>query len=176
MRNQPTTRSGIQRPASFQPKPAHSAAMPRTNAAGQRMKPMRLRCIPQAKSVARALPDSPLFGRKPRTGRVSRARPISRRVVAGNENHCRWVRGRGKLLRDRETIEAGQLDVEQHDLRSELRRRVSRVRQHCRLPHRPRRSPRLERVRGGRPKVGMVVDDDQGRTHVLIVPHEDGRS
>ncbi len=75
---------------------------------------------------------------------------------------------RGKLLRNREAVEAGQLDVEQDDVGLENRDSLDGLASVDGLTY-DLETLRLEQGAGRRSEALMVIDDEHGPTHNLIV-------
>jgi len=75
---------------------------------------------------------------------------------------------RGKLLRNRETVEAGQLDVEQDDVGLEYRDSLDGLASVDGLTY-DLETLRLEQGAGRRSEALMVIDDEHGRAHDLIL-------
>ena len=105
---------------------------------------------------------------RPHRRRRVEARPIRLRLPAGDQHHGGRLGRCGQPLGHGEAVEVGKLDIEQHDVRAqplgfdERRPSVGGFSQDgepLRLEQRARRLP--ERF--------VVVDDQHGRTHALIV-------
>jgi hypothetical protein len=112
--------------------------------------------------------ELPLRNESSRTGGL-KPRAIGRRLTAGNEHDRGRIPLRREPLGHGEAVNTGKLDVEQDDLRSLARDRRDRLiavgglTDDCEalgLQQRPR----------GLPKLGVIVDDQHGRTHRAMVP------
>jgi hypothetical protein len=119
-------------------------------------------------SAVMAAPDSSPLGTKPRAPLSATSLPKSQ--ASRLEVSTMAVAVAFQAAGDREAVGVGQLNVEEHHLRTQPLRRRQRGRSVLRLAHHIE-SLRLEQHPHRRPKARVIVDDQDGWCHEPIVPH-----
>ena len=103
-----------------------------------------------------------------RGGRL-KSRAISRRLTARDEHDHGRIAPRRQTLGHGEAVHTGKLHVEQHDLRPRALDRRDRLIAVGRLGDN-REALGLQQRPSGPPKLGVIIDDQHGRAHRVIVP------
>ena len=109
-----------------------------------------------------------MFGEESGDARRSDSRAVGACVPARDQHHQRRIAKSGEPIGDREAVQVGKLDIEQHNVGMQPRRLDDGRASVGHSPH--NREPFcVEQLAGRLSEVVVVVDDQDGRPHAVMV-------